>query len=108
MSDRIPCINQRCGRTSKADGSGEMICGKCFRALPVAMRRRDRQCRRRLTGLRRKIEIKIAKVENWSRLGRMHDAALRLFYRNWERMRLYYVEPERPAGLDTFLEEVGL
>lgn len=105
---RIPCINPRCARTSKADGAGEMICGKCFKALPLEMRRRDRQCRRRLKGLSRKIDVKIAKVENWTRLGRLHEAASRLFYRNWERMRRYYSEPERPAGLENFLKEIGL
>jgi hypothetical protein len=108
MSDRIGCINPSCRRTSKADGSSEMICGKCFRALPTEMRRRDRQCRRRLKSLERKIERLLAKSEDISRLDRMHDAALRLFYRSWERMRAYYTAPDKPAGLDTFLEEVGL
>ncbi|ESY88360.1 hypothetical protein X739_00890 [Mesorhizobium sp. LNHC220B00] len=111
MSDRVGCINPRCRRTSKADGSGEMICGKCFRALPTDMRRRDRQCRRRLNSLKRKIERLLAKSDgraDISRLDRLHDAALRLFYRSWDRMRAYYQTPDKPAGLDTFLEEVGL
>ncbi|MGX9145866.1 hypothetical protein [Mesorhizobium sp. 128a] len=111
MADRIRCINALCRRTSQADGSGEMICGKCFRALPVSVKRRDRQCRKRINGLKRKIERLLAKSDgraDISRLDRLHDAALRLFYRNWERMRAYFQTPDKPAGLETFLEEIGL
>jgi len=38
---RIPCINQRCKRTAPADKyrpGTEIICGKCFKALPAEIK----------------------------------------------------------------------
>lgn len=39
------------------------------------------------------------------RFGLTADAVLNA---SWERMRRYFQEPDKPEGLEAFLEEVGL
>jgi len=112
MGDRIACLNPRCGRTAPADKypmSVEVICGKCFRGLPTAIRERHRRHERRYRKAQRAYQRRSSKnmlppsVED--RFGLTADAVLNA---SWERMRRYFQEPDKPEGLEAFLEEVGL
>jgi len=112
MSDRIPCINPRCRRTAPADKcdlGSEIICGKCWRSLPRQMRERHRSLERRAKRLGRLIERRIAKgtiaADTVDRLGTVVDRRL---HESWEELKVHFIAPERPIGLDNFLEEVGL
>lgn len=121
MAERIPCINLRCRRTAdpaKMNGSAEMVCAKCFRSLPVSIRRRDRQLRRRW----RLVKRLGAKGTEHRRRGRkfgqpdrgvpqalsMGEKMRRIWNAHWERLRAYFAAPEKPIGLDAFLAEVWL
>ncbi|RWC91702.1 MAG: hypothetical protein EOS72_03335 [Mesorhizobium sp.] len=121
MPDRVPCINPRCRRTAaqeKYPDSDDIICGKCWRQLPVSMRRRDRQLRKRWKLVDRMAE----KGTGFRRRGRRHgrpDLGVpqaytmrtslgRLWDQHWERLRAFFATPDKPAGLDTFLEEMNL
>jgi hypothetical protein len=113
--------NPRCRRTAAQDkfpDSAEIICGKCFRALPVAVRRRDRQLRKRWRFVERLAE----RGDDFRRRGRkfgqpdrgapqaytMHAKMQRLWDRHWSGLHAYFATPDKPVGLDTFLEEIGL
>lgn len=107
-ADRTPCINPRCRRTFKRQHQDEeTICGKCFRALPVELRSEFKRCWREYRKWGRRItrtsdELKIARMQNtrtyWA------DG----INRSWDRIRSSVITPEKPDGLDAFLEEVGL
>lgn len=107
---RIPCINPRCRRTadaSKYEGDPEIICGKCFRALPEAPRKRHQDCWREL----RKWERRITRTSDELKLTRMRairDMWSEKIHENWELIRNMVANPEKPEGLDGFLKEVGL
>ncbi len=106
---RTPCINPRCRRTFKADdGSGEIICGKCFRGLPEAVRAEHRGYWREI----RKWDRRIARSGEELKITRMHAVRGRLSWRlnmHWDvEIKARFVSPERPEGLDAFLEEIGL
>ncbi|MCO5085103.1 MAG: hypothetical protein M9939_26495 [Mesorhizobium sp.] len=109
MSDRRPCINPRCRRTFKADdGSSETICGKCFRMLPEATRKEHRTYWREI----RKWDRRVARTSDALKLPTMHRIRERLsdrLNRHWDaEIKAPFVTPEKPEGLDAFLEEVGL
>ncbi|MBB3705782.1 hypothetical protein [Aminobacter aminovorans] len=109
MSDRIPCINPRCRRTAADDGeSGEIICGKCFRTLPAATRQEHRRLWREL----RKWERRITRSGDDLKANRMRRVRDRLsdqLNMHWDTcIKTQFLAPEKPAGLDAFLEEVGL
>jgi hypothetical protein len=109
MTDRIPCINPRCRRTAPADEhGGEIICGKCFRTLPQATRQEHRRYWRQI----RKWDRAITRTADVLRTQRMHDIRNRLAWQlglHWDReIKPFFLAPEKPAGIDTFLEEVGL
>jgi hypothetical protein len=119
MTDRTPCLNPRCRRTFKSEHVGEtVVCGKCWKLLPVAARQRDKQLRRRM----RLIERMAAKGNEFRRRGRHHGQPSvgapqaytmgakfdRLWHRHWDRVTAFFLAPEKPTGLDAFLEEVGL
>lgn len=110
--DRIPCINPRCGRTAPADKydpGSEIICGRCFRALPPRLRRAYRIHKQREKRVLRRIDRRIAEgtisAETVERLRRAFERA---GTRVWNDIRAAVVAPDRPAGLDTFLEEMRL
>lgn len=106
MTDRVPCINPRCRRTFKDEGS-EIICGKCFRTLPEATRKEHRGYWRDI----RKWDRRIARTSDELRIVRMRVIRDRLsdqLNQHWEeKIRPPFLSPEKPAGLDTFLEEIG-
>lgn len=108
MSDRIPCINPRCRRTFKREHEHEeTICGKCFRALPAELRNEHRRCWREY----RKWDRRITRTSDELKVQRMHDIRDRwgaMINGNWDRIRRSLLAPEKPDGLDAFLEEVGL
>jgi len=107
MSDRIPCINPRCRRTFKAERSSEIICGKCFRTLPEATRKEHRRLWREL----RKWERRITRAGDElkaSRIRRVLDRRSAQLNSHWDRhIKPTFLMPEKPAGLDAFLDEVG-
>jgi hypothetical protein len=112
MSDRIPCINLACRRTApieRYEPGTEIICGKCFRALPKAMRDR----RRRLEGRERRVLRRIEKRVAQGTIGqdvidRLQTAFSRRHEGQWRAIKRYLNAPLKPVGLDAHLEELGL
>lgn len=109
MTGRTPCINPRCKRTAPADEfPGEMICGKCFRNLPVEVRNDHRRFWREIRKWKRRItkatdELKLVHMRNvvhmWQERLQSHwDAEIKDRVTN----------SEKPEGLDAILEELGL
>lgn len=108
MTDRIPCINPRCRRTFKADdASSEIICGKCFRTLPEATRKEHRGYWREI----RMWDRRVARSSDELKILRMRAIRDRISDRlneHWAaKIKPPFLSPEKPAGLDTFLEEIG-
>jgi len=106
---RIPCINPRCRRTFKAEEHGsEVVCGKCFRTLPADVRSEHRRCWREY----RKWDRRITRTGDVLKAQRMHDIRDRwgaMIAGQWDReIKPFFLTPEKPEGLDAFLEEVGL
>lgn len=106
---RTPCLNPRCKRTAPADEfPGEMICGKCFRTLPEAVRQEHRSFWREI----RKWERRITRTNDELKNAKMQSIRDRLSWRleaHWRReIKPRFLAPEKPEGLDAFLEEVGL
>jgi hypothetical protein len=107
-ADRIPCINPRCRRTFKAEGDTEFICGKCFRMLPETVRKEHRGYWREIRKWDRRItrtgdELKIV------RMRAIRERVSRQCTHHWDQeIKPFFHAPEKPAGLDAFLEEVGL
>lgn len=110
MTDRIPCINPRCRRTAAQDkfpDCDEIICGTCFRSLPADLRNENRRCWREY----RKWDRRIMRTSDPLKAHRMHDIRNRwaaLINRNWDRIRSHIKSPEKPEGLDSFLDSAGL
>lgn len=108
MSGRIPCINPCCKRTASADKfSGEIICGKCFRKLPKHLQQEHRFRWKEY----RKWDRRIARTADPLKIPKMRDIrgmwAARIDA-NWADIKATFVNPEKPEGLDAFLEELGL
>jgi hypothetical protein len=107
---RIPCLNPACRRTAAADGNSDrIVCGKCWRLLPVPLRdewkrfkAHDRRMRRLVD---RRIRERSISVDTVQRIGNLqikrHDDI-------WRRIEACFKTPEAPLGLDGFLREVGL
>lgn len=111
MSERIPCINPRCRRTApkeKHEGDNEIICGKCFRTLPESVRKEHRGYWREI----RKWEKRITRTSDEMKIARMRDIISKLCWRlgrHWDReIKPRMIAPEKPEGLETFLEEIGM
>ncbi|RWO23300.1 hypothetical protein [Mesorhizobium sp.] len=109
MSDRVPCINPRCRRTFKREhDSQETICGKCFRMLPEAVRKEHRGYWREI----RKWDRRIARTSDELKIVRMRAIRERASYylgTHWDAfIKGPLLAPDKPAGLETFLEEIGL
>jgi hypothetical protein len=109
---RIPCLNPRCNRTAPAEkfpGCEEIICGKCWKLLPKRVRDRYRWLNQQERRMLRHIERRVAKGEISrgliatveSRVGPLKES-------NWAEIRGFFLEPDKPEGLDAFLEEMGL
>lgn len=105
---RTPCINPRCRRTYKSGGGGEVICGKCFRALPAQVRSDHRRYWREY----RKWDRRILRTGDVLKAQRMHDVRDRfgrMIDQHWdETVRPFFFAPEKPTGIEAFLEEAGL
>ena len=109
MTDRTPCINPRCRRTFKADECGsEVVCGKCFRTLPQEVRNEHRRCWREY----RKWDRRIKRTGDVLKAQRMHDIRDRwgaMIAGHWDaHVKAYFLAPEKPVGLEAFLDEAGL
>lgn len=119
MTERTPCLNPRCRRTFKQEYEGEtVVCRKCWMLLPSSWRARDKQMRKRMRLINRMSE----KGVQYRRRGRKHGAPGkgdpqaytmgakfdRLWQAHWDRIRTYFLAPEKPEGLDAFMEEMNL
>lgn len=110
MTDRIPCLNPPCRRTAPADKyepGDEIVCGKCWKLLPPrltarykALKRRDRRLDRLALKGRHQ-----SRGPQWERVTSLFTAAQG---RNWAAIRACFLQPEKPVGLEAFLDEVGL
>lgn len=115
---RTPCLNPRCRRTFKREHEDEIqVCRKCWLLLPAVVRERYKQMRRRA----RLIERLKAKGMT-RRRGRRHghpdrgEPQWHTLERQWGRLWVsywtwivaFYRTPEKPIGLDAFLEEMRL
>jgi|GEM_PF-840398 len=107
---RIPCITPGCKRTAPAEkypDSTEIICGKCFRALPADLKQQHRRCWGEINKWRRRItrtgdEVKIKRMTDLVNMwGFRLDA-------NWRSIRRHLENPTKPAGIESFLEEMGM
>lgn len=111
MSGRIPCINPSCRRTAPADKyepGEEIICRTCWRLLPKHLADRWKRFGRRERRLIRLIDRRLARHD--ITVDRINGMAVRMDARRveiWGAIRAYFRSPERPAGLDAFLEEAG-
>lgn len=108
-TDRTPCMNPRCRRTGDAAKfPGEMICGHCFRTLPTVVRSEFR----RLWREHRKWERRAVRTSDELEARRKRAVSKRfgdLINRLWrDQIKPFFTAPEKPAGLDAFLEEMGL
>jgi len=108
---RIPCINPRCRRTAPADKclpSTEIICGKCFRNLPLDWRRRNRELWRRRRFIERRWRKRISTGDIAPGLPAPLDVIDRNLHAQWQQFKTYFTAPEKPADLESFLQAIGL
>lgn len=109
---RIPCINPNCRRTAPADKcepGSEIVCHKCWKLLPKAITNRYRTLHRRERKLLKLIEKSIGKRSIGTvRYARLKGMIEELRWKNWQEIRAYLVRPEKPIGLEGFLEEMGM
>lgn len=110
--DRICCVNPRCGRTAPKDKYGEstdIICRRCWKQLPKEIADRFRTLRRRDKMLSRLVDKRFAAGTmpqyRFSMLGNLIDGQAR---KNWNAIRAYFRDPEKPEGLENFLADIGL
>lgn len=110
MSGRIPCINPTCRRTADAAkfAGEEIVCGKCWKVLPKELTSRYRSIRRRGKAMARKAEKRIAKGEPASKFDAVFDRMDHHYHANWQAIRSYFLATPAPAGLENFLNEIGL
>lgn len=109
---RIRCINPGCRRTASQEKHpdwNEIVCGKCWRKLPQELRDRYRALQRRDRRIGRLVMKRAAKgIAKPAQLNHMEDLLNGHQRRNWSRIRNYFLRPEKPVGLEGFLQEVGL
>jgi hypothetical protein len=114
---RRHCINPRCGRTFKVkDGEEdfETCCHKCWKLLPPSLVRRYRELRRRdrkigrLFARQRRLDPTAKPGAMSLRMAIVADQFERATVANWQAIRNYFRPTDRPEGLDSFLEEIGL
>ena len=110
MNERIQCLVPGCHRTEpsgKYPEGFEIVCEAHWRTVPAALRRRYHQLRRR----RRKIQHLAQKNGGDLVQERTQHAFITLEYlqgRNWGAIRYYFLHPDKPEGLEQFLEDMGL
>lgn len=113
MTDhRIACINPRCRRTASFEKMqcDEIICGKCWKLVPLELRTRYREVRKRYT----KIERIIRKRERKMDVLPIQRSAMidhRLQWQvdvNWAKIRNVFAETSAPEGLENFMMEAGI
>lgn len=105
---RIACINAKCKRTADAAKfPDEMICAKCFRALPVELRTEHR-FRWRQYNLYSKRALRTADVLKCRRLLDIADMWGHKIVANWLAIKAHVLAPEKPEGLDNFLDDMGM
>lgn len=107
MNCRIHCINPRCNRTFKADNPNEeIICGKCFKMLAEATRKEHRGYWREI----RKWDRRITRTGDELKISRMHAIRHRISVRlsdHWDTdIKAVFLAPEKPEGIDQFIEEI--
>lgn len=107
--NRTSCINPRCRRTFKADECGsETVCGKCFRTLPQSVRLDHRRYWREYRKWDRRIK-RTADLLKAQRMREVRDRFGRMISVHWDReIKPFFLAPEKPEGLDVFLEEMRL
>lgn len=108
VPDRIPCINPNCRRTAsreKYPGATNIICGKCWRAIPDQMRKRWKQLKSRWKKISRAMRKRSTDQATWNRIVDQVDGA-------WDRLNTdivhYFTASEKPIGIEDFLKENGL
>jgi len=109
--DRIGCINAGCRRTAAAkDYPGEeIVCAKCWKTVPKALKRRHTQTKARCRALRTKLQRGHAEGKiSTERADQIWKTANLQRLAAWERIRAYLNNPPAPAGLENFLKEIGL
>lgn len=109
--DRIPCVNLSCRRTAAADKfpGQEIVCAKCWPTVPKALRRRHTQTKARCAKLLRKLnrlhdqgKISADRADKiWTTANMQRVAA-------WRQIKDYLNSPPAPAGIEEFLQEIGL
>src|SRR5688572_1991369 len=96
---RTPCINPRCKRTADANEfPDEMICAKCFRALPVELRREHRFRWRQY----RLYDRRISRTADPLKIPRLRDICNMWADKigaNWLAIKAHVAAPEKPEGL---------
>jgi hypothetical protein len=110
-SGRLPCVNPRCHRTGSAEefGDSDIVCAKCWKLLPQAVRARYKQLRRREKRLLKLIERRIADHDiRPETVAAIEHRLSESFAENWQLIRDYFRLSERPLGLEGFLQEMGL
>ncbi|MER9768999.1 hypothetical protein NKJ09_23375 [Mesorhizobium sp. M0189] len=110
IAGRVPCTNPACRRTApkaRFPEADTVICRPCFRLLPASLQRRHKTFfarDRKLSKLANRIQID-GRVEQWNRLV---DIVQRSSDRINADVDAFFRPVEKPAGIDAFLEEIGL
>lgn len=107
---RIACVNPACRRTAADAGDGAaIICGKCWKLLPPAVRNRYLQLKRRERRLLKLIDKRArhGAIDRAS-IGAIEHRITLQMAENWQLMRDCFHRPDKPVGLDGFLKEMGL
>lgn len=100
---RTNCFNPPCRRTFKyqeGDETREVVCGKCWKLLPQALRQEYKHLKARRLKITRRLRKKGVENVELPHLRARQEA-------NWRAIHDFYAAPQKPAGLDTFLEEIG-
>lgn len=108
---RIPCLNPRCRRTAPAEkyADVEIVCGKCWKLLPKSVTDRYRRLNRVERKILRRLEKRVAQRSiSAATISRLERQMADLKEKNWAAIRSYFLTPEKPEGLDAFLEEMNL
>ena len=110
---RILCVNPTCRRTAaveKHPGCDSICCGKCWRKLPQHLRDRHAALKRRDKRIERLVMKRAAEglLPSRQQIDALSSSLDHLQRRNWGRISAYFVKPERPIGLEGFLQEIGL
>lgn len=113
--DRIPCLKPGCRRTAKREPNDppdvQIVCGKCWKTVPPRLRVRYKNLRKRGKKLDRLIQkarrASRAQVQH-SRWMDLHEAHDRLWQKLWADIVSSLQKPDKPEGLEVFLEEMNM